>query len=211
MVKCQSCTFTSTTMNYLAHAYLSFGQEDILVGNMISDFIKGKNKLLYSSTVQQGIMLHRAIDNFTDTHDATKQAKQYFKTSVGLYAGAFVDVAYDHFLANDTNEFINDAALQNFATSTYHLLQKNSNALPIKFANMLPYMQNQNWLYNYKFNWGIQNSFEGVARRAVYLNNADAVFKDFENNYQQLKQCYQAFFPSVKIFAMQHLQQLQNG
>jgi len=29
-------------MNYLAHAYLSFDHEEILVGNLISDFVKGK-------------------------------------------------------------------------------------------------------------------------------------------------------------------------
>ena len=39
-------------MNYLAHAYLSFGNEDILVGNMISDFVKGKKKYDYSITIQ---------------------------------------------------------------------------------------------------------------------------------------------------------------
>lgn len=197
-------------MNYLAHAYLSFNQEPILVGNMISDFIKGKKKLEYNSAIQQGIMLHRAIDNFTDTHEATKTAKQFFKKSVGLYAGAFVDVAYDYFLANDTNEFVDDDALQNFATTSYMLLQKNKDILPIKFATILPYMQSQNWLYNYQYNWGIQNSFEGVARRAIYLKSSEAVFNDFENNYTQLKQCYLAFFPSVKKFAWQHLQGLQN-
>ena len=31
-------------MNYLAHAYLSFNDPEILVGNMISDFVKGKKK-----------------------------------------------------------------------------------------------------------------------------------------------------------------------
>ena len=29
-------------MNYLAHAYLSFGYSELLVGNLISDFVKGK-------------------------------------------------------------------------------------------------------------------------------------------------------------------------
>ena len=62
-------------MNYLAHAYLSFNEPEILVGNMISDFVKGKKKFDYSPGVQKGIALHRAIDNFTDYHTATKAAK----------------------------------------------------------------------------------------------------------------------------------------
>jgi acyl carrier protein phosphodiesterase len=92
-------------MNYLAHARLSFDQPDILVGNMISDFVKGKKRFDYSEPVQKGITLHRAIDTFTDEHEATKEAKKFFKPVVGLYAGAFMDIVYDHFLATDENEF----------------------------------------------------------------------------------------------------------
>ena len=92
-------------MNYLAHAYLSFEITDITVGNMISDFVKGKQKLDYPAAIQQGITLHRAIDSFTDSHAVTRQAKSYFKEAYGLYAGPLVDVAYDHFLANDPLRF----------------------------------------------------------------------------------------------------------
>ena len=92
-------------MNYLAHAYLSFEITDITVGNMISDFVKGKQKLDYPVAIQHGITLHRAIDSFTDSHAVTRQAKSFFKEDYGLYAGPLVDVVYDHFLANDPLRF----------------------------------------------------------------------------------------------------------
>jgi acyl carrier protein phosphodiesterase len=92
-------------MNYLAHAYLSFEITDITIGNMISDFVKGKQKLDYPIAIQQGIMLHRFIDSFTDSHAVTRQAKSFFKEAYGLYAGPLVDVVYDHFLANDPLRF----------------------------------------------------------------------------------------------------------
>ena len=95
-------------MNYLAHACLSFNHPEILTGNMISDFVKGKKKFDYSAQIQKGIALHRAIDEFTDAHEETRNAKLFFKPGYGLYAGAFVDIVYDHFLANDENEFAND-------------------------------------------------------------------------------------------------------
>ena len=88
-------------MNFLAHAQLSFHQPEILVGNMISDFVKGKKQYDFSPGIQQGIKLHRAIDQFTDTHPVTKELKQYFRLSYGLYAGVFTDVMYDYFLANE--------------------------------------------------------------------------------------------------------------
>ena len=61
------------------------------------------------------------IDAFTDTHFATRQAKQVFKPAVGLYSGAFIDVVYDHFLARDEKEFSLEG-LKNFAEKTYEVL-----------------------------------------------------------------------------------------
>src|ERR1700749_3394179 len=116
-------------MNYLAHAYLSFNEPDILTGNMISDFVKGKKKFEFPITVQKGIELHRFIDDFTD-HHPTKQAKEFFKKNYRLYSGAFVDVVYDHFLANDKNEFADETVLKNFTTKTYSSLQNNSTIFP---------------------------------------------------------------------------------
>lgn len=188
-------------MNLLAHAYLSFGNPSILAGNMISDYVKGKKKFLYHPAIQQGIQLHRIIDEFTDAHPATEQAKQFFKPAYRLYAGAFVDVVYDHFLANDTNEFKDDAALNQFAQQTYLLLEKNKEEMPERFSRMLPYMQSQNWLYNYRYAWGIERSFEGLVKRAAYLNESAIAFSIFEKEYASLKQCYQFFFPELKLLA----------
>ena len=100
-------------MNYLAHAYLSFADPDILAGNMISDFVKGKKKFDYPVRIQTGITLHRKIDEYTDSHPATRQAKEILKKTAGPYAGAFVDIVYDHFLANDPYEF-QEGALADF-------------------------------------------------------------------------------------------------
>jgi acyl carrier protein phosphodiesterase len=192
-------------MNYLAHAYLSFGNEDVLVGNMISDFVKGKKQFDFSAQIQRGIKLHRAIDAFTDSHPATKEAQVFLKPAVGLYSGAFVDVIYDHFLANDKEEF-RVTSLQEFSNTTYNCLQEHHAVLPTTFQLILPYMKEQNWLYNYKTVWGIQNSFGGIVRRAKYLESATEAFAAFEKHYFQLQKCYTEFFPSLKSFAAQQLQ-----
>lgn len=65
-------------MNYLAHAYFSFDHPQILTGNMISDFVKGRKQYDYPESIQQGIRLHRAIDAFTDEHPVTRELKKSF-------------------------------------------------------------------------------------------------------------------------------------
>jgi acyl carrier protein phosphodiesterase len=194
-------------MNYLAHAYLSFQQPGILVGNMISDFVKGRKQFDYPEDIQKGIRLHRLIDSFTDQHPATKQAKVFLVPAVGAYAGAFMDVVYDHFLALDGHEFT-EVGWKNFAADVYRELQGYESLLPEKFARMLPYMSSQDWLYNYRYPKGIENSFAGVARRAKYLTGSEQVFTLFLDNYSELRLYYQAFFPDVKKFARSELDTL---
>ena len=197
-------------MNFLAHSYLSFHHHEILIGNMISDFVKGKKKFDYPKNVQAGIALHRSIDNFTDNHTATKEAAKFLKPAVGLYAGAFIDVAFDHFLANDGSEFTNDS-LQAHASDTYGILTKNFTALPQRVQMLLPYMQSQNWLYNYKNIAGAQSSFGGVAKRARYLDSSAEVFGLFQTHYNSLHDCYKTFFPSLKEYSLLQFKQLLNN
>ncbi|WP_231401977.1 ACP phosphodiesterase [Panacibacter microcysteis] len=196
------------SMNYLAHAYLSFGQTDILIGNMISDYVKGKRKFEYPPAVQTGIMLHRNIDTFTDAHPATKQAAALLKPVVGAYAGAFADVVYDHFLATDVQRFT-DESLNAFAHRTYEALYAAYDLLPERFRGMLPYMKQQNWLYNYRTLSGIESSFGGVFRRAKYLEHTPAVYNVFEKQYEAFRECYNDFFPAVYAYTAAQLELLK--
>jgi acyl carrier protein phosphodiesterase len=191
-------------MNFLAHAYLSFGDPDILAGNMISDFVKGKKKYEYTVRIQMGIALHRKIDEYTDTHPATRQAKEFLKETAGPYAGAFVDIVYDHFLANDPYEF-EEGALAIFAQNTYVQLEPFQNQFPEKSQKFFYHMRIQNWLLNYSATEGIHNSFRGLCHRAKYLNDAEPVFEAFLIHYEELKMAYEFFFPHVKTFAYHEL------
>lgn len=183
-------------MNYLAHAYLSFNDPEILVGNMISDFVKGKQKDTYAVNIRKGIMLHRAIDGFTDTHPATSRAKEFFRPFYRLYSGAFVDIVYDHFLANDSLVFA-ETEWSVFAKNTYRILDAYAIVLPPRFAAMLPYMKQQDWLFNYRYKWGIENSFRGLTHRAQYMDDSKTAFEIFEKKYALLQDCYNEFMPDV--------------
>ena len=198
-------------MNYLAHARLSFNQPEILVGNMISDFVKGKKQFGYPGMVQQGIRLHRAIDEFTDAHPVTRELKSFFRPKYRLYSGAFGDIVYDHFLANDPNEFADEYKLAEFASNTYRILDNNFLLLPSPFQKMFPFMKTQDWFSNYRLKEGIQKSFGGLVRRAAYLDESDQAFDIFKREYGAMLDCYNRFFPALKKFAADRFQQGLNG
>ncbi len=183
-------------MNYLAHSYLSFSHEQ-LVGNMIADFIKNREREFLPSEIQKGIKLHRAIDTFTDAHPVIHQAKKVFQPLVRLYSGAFVDVSFDYFLANS----LGDESLKKHAQEVYTTLWQYEDFFPEKFKILLPKMQKDDWLYNYKNDWGIKFSFQNVLNKAQYLEKELNVFPLFLNHKEFLKECFDAFFPEIENFA----------
>ena len=125
-------------MNFLAHAYLSGGHTQILLGNVIGDFIKGRQALAgLDAPIAAGVELHRAIDEFTDNHEVVHNSKKRLRPKYRHYAGVIVDVFYDHFLAVNWKKF-HHQTLADFARDTYATLQHFSNALPADFQMMLP-------------------------------------------------------------------------
>jgi acyl carrier protein phosphodiesterase len=182
-------------MNFLAHAFLSFGEPDLLLGNMISDFVKGRKKFDYPESIQKGIALHRAIDDFTDCHPMVAQAKNIFRKDYRLYSGPFVDVVFDHFLAKEIED------LPEFTQGIYQKLELNRQHHPDNFKPVFYSMQKYDWLKNYSENWGIERSFSGLVHRAKYMNDARTAFQLFEGNYSALQDIYSGFFPQLYSFS----------
>lgn len=178
-------------MNYLAHAYLSFGNDQLLVGNMIADHVKGKAALEnYPEGIHQGMLLHRKIDTFTDEHPATQRAKVLFRPDYHLYSGPLLDVLFDHFLANDPQHFPSEEALKTFSLKTYAQLDGQAAYFPAPFARYFPYMKEQNWLVGYRNLQGIRQSLKGLERKAKYLGDTQKAYEIFIGYYYQINQAY---------------------
>jgi acyl carrier protein phosphodiesterase len=188
-------------VNYLAHAVLSFDDPEILAGNMISDFIKGKKKFDYPPRILAGINLHREIDTFTDTHPVTKASASIFRSHYGLYCYAFTDVAYDHFLAISLASEGQDK-FKKYTQDIYSNLLKLEDRLPDRFTRMLPHMISKNWLYNYQYDYGIEKSFGGLVHRASYISDSATAFLLFKKHYNQLKDNFHEFFPQLRNFSL---------
>jgi acyl carrier protein phosphodiesterase len=187
-------------VNYLAHAYLSFGDPEVLTGNMISDFVKGRKKFAYNTRILGGINLHRAIDEFTDDHPVNKTVANIFRPAYRLYSGAFVDVVYDHFLALELAAL--PQSFEDYTVSVYDTLEKYKHMFPPVFNNIFPYMKQHNWLFNYQYSWGIEKSLAGLVHRAAYLSESKTAFDLFNKRYDEIKAAYQVFFPSLRTFAL---------
>jgi acyl carrier protein phosphodiesterase len=193
-------------MNYLGHAFLSFGNGDTLTGNMIADHVKGKIALeQFPPGIRKGIELHRKIDGKTDIHPATMRAKILFREDYGLYSGPIMDTLYDHFLANDPKFFPTSESLKEFTEAAYLQLDANEQYFPPKFAAYFPHMKEHNWLLNYRSVKGMERALGGLKRRALYMPPVDKAYEIFIANYYQLNQCYYELIDDVISFVKNEL------
>jgi acyl carrier protein phosphodiesterase len=195
-------------MNFLAHAYLSFGQEEILVGNFAADFIKGKEMALYHGDIRIGILLHREIDSFTDSHPLVRAGQSYLRPKFRHYSTVITDIFFDYFLGKNWDHF-SPIPLEIFVNQTYDVLDRYQSQLPDRFGEMYYWMKSQNWLYQYREISGIQRSLSGLSRRTTFVSKMDeapAVLLEKEAEFEVI---FFAFFKELDTFARQKLIELQ--
>jgi acyl carrier protein phosphodiesterase len=195
-------------MNYLAHAYLSMGKPGIITGNMISDFVKGKRQFDLPPSIFKGIQLHRAIDSFTDRHESTSFVKNIFRPRYRLYSGAFADVVYDHFVANDINLFQHQQNRDDLHDTTCNDLESNMIWLPEKFLPVLQSMKKHRWLILFGEDPAMKLSFEGLVKRSAYLKESEYAFELFMTRKQEMKEAYDHFMPELLRYNGNILEQI---
>ncbi len=190
-------------MNFLAHLYLSGNDPELAIGNFIADFIKGSSGFdHFPLRIQEGIMLHRAIDEFTDNHPIVLKSKQRLQPIYRHYSGVIVDIFYDHFLALDWNEF-HDKSLRAFVNEQYDLLKANFEILPLRTQNMLPYMIQHDWLFNYQYLDGIQKVMKGMANRTKFNSKMEQSVKELKLYHKEFRNEFHLFFPELISFSQE--------
>ena len=192
-------------MNYLAHFHLSNNNKGLIIGNYIADDVKGKGHLKYTLPIQNGILLHRKIDAFTDSHPSVTRSKDTIRHHQKKYTPVVMDVFYDYFLANSWDKYSNEGLL-NFTNDIYKVLFKNISHLPLKSQGRLPFMAKSNWLYNYGKIEGIQQSLTGLSKRSNYPNNMDQAHLILKEHEASLQNDFNEFYPELIAFVKNEIQ-----
>ena len=149
-------------MNFLAHLYLSGNSHKIMIGNFIGDYVKGKDYENFADGIKYGILLHRKIDSFTDSHPIVKQSKNHFNKKYGKYAGVITDIIYDHFLSMQWCKYSN-TPFEDFIYNTYEILLDNFDLLPTKVQKFVPDFVVYEWLNSYKTIEGLRKVFDRMS------------------------------------------------
>jgi acyl carrier protein phosphodiesterase len=183
-------------MNFLAHIYLSGDNDLIKIGNFMADGIRGKHYEYLPADVQKGIVLHRAIDTYTDAHPVFRQSTKRLHERYHHYAGVIVDVFYDHFLAKNWAQYSREK-LDDFVERFYKSLETHRDILTEKTLHMKPYMIQHNWLVNYQYRKGIARILTQMDHRTKDVSQMQYAIEELEQYYEEFEAEFTAFFQDL--------------
>ncbi|MCI9845630.1 ACP phosphodiesterase [Flavobacterium pectinovorum] len=191
-------------MNFLAHIYLSGENDLIKIGNFMADGIRGKQFEHFPYDVQKGIILHRFIDTYTDSHDIFRQSTKRLHEKYHHYAGVIVDIVYDHFLAKNWTKY-SDEKLEDFINRFYNSLHDNYAILTEKTQDLMPYMIERNWLLSYRTVEGIHQILTQMDRRSKNISKMQFASEELKEFYTDFEDEFTSFFEDIQQQSKQKL------
>ncbi len=195
-------------MNFLAHLHLADGDPGDMTGGVAADFVRNPQLHLLAPDVLRGVMLHRAIDGFTDRHPVTLRSISRVARSMGWFGGIVIDIYYDHILAREWGRYSAEP-LPDFAARCYAILEAAHVPLPDDARDFLRKFIDQDRLNRYATLDGIEDTLARVSKviekripnRAIPLTDAmpTLVARDAE-----IAADFHEFYPELIAFVGEH-------
>ena len=194
-------------MNFISHLFLSGNDQGLIVGNFIADSVKGKRYIDYNPEVQVGILLHRRIDTFTDTHEIVKKSKRIFQPNFNHFSGIIVDIIYDHFLVSQWQKFSSEELIT-FSERVINILESNKSTFPLHPLQFLTYIKRYNRIEGYGRIETLKSVLNGMARRSSYKIRLEEAVTELKDHYDELKTDFNNFFPLLHQYSQEETQNL---
>lgn len=189
-------------MNYLAHLLLADDNDESRIGNLLGDFTRGAIADLekkYPAEITRGIRMHRAVDQFTDSHVLFKASRMLLAQERRRFAGIIVDIFFDHFLCSHWKDYC-ATPLEEFIESVYKALGTHPEWRAGRLAAAYPLMKNEDWLARYATLEGIDSTLKRVSLRSSRIAPIADGIVDLKNNYQGFEDAFLNFMPELLVF-----------
>jgi acyl carrier protein phosphodiesterase len=183
-------------MNFLAHFYLAFNDPDLLLGQFISDDIKGRKYENYPDRIRQGILLHRFIDSTTDFHPDCLYIRRLIRPELGLFSPVAIDLFFDHILAIKWHTY-SSIDLRQFASEVYGVLENHKSFLSPKMLILLTKMKQYDWLSMYESAEGMSEIMVQMSRRIRGGQALGLAGPLLQKHLIEVEKSFDSFFPQL--------------
>lgn len=186
-------------MNHVAHCLLSYPDGDDLLGNFIGDYVKGKSWQQYRESIQTGILRHRNIDAFTDSHPMVRLSVDRVRPFAGKYAAPVIDILYDHLLYLQWEEHT-EVPFGAFESWVYGELERRRDLMPVVLRERWPRMYGGRFLRSYTTEPNMRLVMERFVDRLPLLVDAKGVCDVFFSQIHFFEAEFNAFFPELQAY-----------
>jgi acyl carrier protein phosphodiesterase len=166
-----------------------------MIGNFIGDTVKGRKYEKLQPIIRKGVLMHRAIDDFTDRHPVNAKIRKLLHPEFGKYAGVYLDMFYDHFLAAGWDNFSTEISLTTFCTKFYFDALALHKYLPFKAKTLLYMFIIGNRLKNYSKLDSLEEALEFMHKHSGLPRTGKDAIECFKKNYNVLQDAFYEFFP----------------
>lgn len=185
-------------MNYLAHTLLSTKSVDYQLGNLLADPLKGR---AWAGCRQQhidGMMMHKAIDVFTDANPHVKRAKD--RLGSGYLKGVVIDIVFDHFISQHWQRFVT-IDFETFVETFYRQSEQQLGQLPKEGAAFINKVIRYDFFHLYGQFSQLQKVFEKfdqrLSARILKKENTQQYFPRLSEHYTAIEDDFLQFFPEL--------------
>jgi acyl carrier protein phosphodiesterase len=172
----------------------------------MADGIHGKPDQ-FPADVQKGIIVHRAIDTYTDAHPIFRQGTKRLHARYHHYAGVIMDIYYDHFLAKNWANY-HKQSLEDYTLDFYKALEDNYNILTEKTKGLMPYMIQYNWLASYATTEGIGRILTQMDNRTKNKSGMRTSIDELLEFYDEYEAEFTAFFEEMRAYVKQKMAEI---
>ena len=189
-------------MNYLVHFLLTGGDEELRLGDVLGDLVKGRVERFehpgLTERMRAGIRLHRTIDTFSDRHPAVLRSKRILAPEYGRLSSVIVDVFYDHVLARRWAEH-HPQPLPEYAQDVYRTLRGNLHRLPAAVHPLIHAMSRGDWLRAYATQGGIERALQGIALRRPVAAGIGTAGQLLTEHFERFSADFDEFLPDLRV------------
>jgi acyl carrier protein phosphodiesterase len=189
-----------TFMNHLAHLFLAGPSPESLIGNLAGDFVKGPLGDRFPRAIHDGILQHRRIDSFTDSHPAVAAFRRVLIPEHGHYSRVIADMFFDHFLSCRFDEYAGET-LEAFLSRTFATIDPHEHLLPGMLRVLYPRIRDEGWLLSYREIEGIHFALTNMSRRFSRKPELASSTRHLIDSREELERRFEEFFPDVMRFA----------
>jgi acyl carrier protein phosphodiesterase len=187
-------------VNHLAHFHLAGDSEELVVGALLGDHVKGPLRGALPPAVEHGVRLHRRIDAFTDAHPGLRALRRHFGAGERRLAGVVTDMLFDHVLALHWDRFAS-VALDAFSARVYAILARHAATMPGTAAREARRIVAHDLLRRYRDAEMVEGVLEHIGERLGQQPAMRAAIATARAHGEEFEAVFLRFYPELLALA----------